>query len=67
VEDAQEEFPNSAMLFCQWHVLKVLFKQLTDAGVEKAQRDLARNVIRSVMYAKDKFPKEKGSRSYKSK
>ena len=49
----KEEFPNSVVLFCQWHVLKVFFKQLADAGVERAQRDTARTAIRSVMYAKD--------------
>ena len=50
----KEEFPNTVVLFCQWHGLKVLFKQLADAGVEKPQRDSARNVIRSVMYSKGK-------------
>ena len=34
-------------------MLKVLFKQLADAGVERAQCDTARTAIRSVMYAKD--------------
>ena len=50
----REEFPNSVVLFCQWHVLKVLFKQLADAGVEKGRRDVARNAIRSLMHGKDK-------------
>ena len=45
-----QEFPNAVVLFCQWHVLKVYFKQLNDAGVEKAQHEVARNAIRNVMY-----------------
>ena len=48
-----QEFLNAVVLFCQWHVLKVLFKQLNDAGIEKAQCEVARNAIRNVMYATD--------------
>ena len=48
-----QEFPNAVVLFCQWHVLKVLFKELNDVGIEKVQREVARNAIRNVMYATD--------------
>jgi len=41
----KEEFSNTMVLFRQWHMLEVLFKQLADAGVEKPQCDIARNVI----------------------
>ena len=38
----REELPNAEVLFCQWHVIKAMFKQLSDCGVEKQKRDDAR-------------------------
>ena len=49
----KEELPNAVVLFCQWHVIKAMFKQLTDCGVEKFKRDDARNAIRCLVHTKN--------------
>ncbi len=48
----REEFPNATVLFCQWHVMKAMFKNLADCGVDKSSRDEARQAIRSLVYTK---------------
>ena len=30
----REELPNAVVLFCQWNVIKAMFKHLSDAGVD---------------------------------
>ena len=49
----REELPNAEVLFCQWHVIKVMFQQLSDCGVEKQKRDDARETIRCLVHAKN--------------
>ena len=48
----KEELPNAVVLFCQWHVLRAMFKQLSDCGVEKLRRDDARGAIQCLVHAK---------------
>lgn len=48
----REELPNATVLFCQWHVIKAMFKQLSDCEVEKLKCDDARDAIRSLVYSK---------------
>ena len=43
----KEEFPNAIVLYCQWHVIKALFKCLSDYDVNKSDRDECRQIIRS--------------------
>ena len=47
----QLEFPQASVLYCQFHVIKCFFKQLTDLDVPKENRDEAREVIRQLVYS----------------
>ena len=49
----KEEFPDAAVLFCQWHVVKAMFKKVVDCGVTKSDRDEARESLRRLVHAKD--------------
>lgn len=47
----KEEFPNAIILYCQWHVIKALFKCLSDYDVNKSDRDECRQIIRSLVFS----------------
>ena len=47
----KEEFPNAVILYCQWHVIKALFKCLSDYDVNKGDRDDCRQIIRSLVFS----------------
>ena len=47
----QQEFPQASILFCQFHVIKYLFKQIVDLDVAKENRDRARDAIRTLVIA----------------
>ena len=47
----KEEFPNAIVLYCQWHVIKALFKCLSDYDVNKGDRDECRQLIRSLVFS----------------
>ena len=49
----KQEFPDATVLFCQWHVIKTLFKNVVDCGVDKCDRDEARELLRCLVHAKD--------------
>ena len=46
-----QEFPNAVILYCQWHVIKALFKCLIDYDVEKSNREQCRQIIQKLVYA----------------
>ena len=46
----KQEFPN-AILYCQWHVIKALFKCLSDYDVEKSNHEQWHQIIRKLVYA----------------
>ena len=46
----QQEFPEANVLFCQFHVIKYLFKQICELDVPKEKRELAREHIRMVVH-----------------
>ena len=48
-----EEFPDATILFCQWHVMKAIFKKLVECDVDKSERDEVRELIRQLVYSKD--------------
>jgi len=48
----KEEFPNAVILYCQWHVIKAMFKGMSDCRVEKSDRDECRRIIRLLVHAK---------------
>jgi len=47
----QQEFPQASILFCQFHVIKYLFKQIVDLHMAKENRDRARDAIRTLVNA----------------
>ena len=47
----KEEFPAVIILYCQWHVLKAMFKGLSDCAVEVSKRDRSRQLLRSLVFA----------------
>ena len=47
----EQEFPQASVLFCQFHVIKYLFKQIVDLDVAKENRELARESIRRLVNA----------------
>jgi len=47
----KEEFPNAVILYCQWHVIKALFKCLSDCDVEKSKREKCREIVRKLVFA----------------
>ena len=57
----QLEFPQAAILYCQFHVIKYFFKQLTELDVPKENRDESRQLIRVLVHAKneDEYAKVK--------
>ena len=40
-----EEFPDATILFCQWHVMKAIFKKLVECDVDKSERDEVRRQL----------------------
>ena len=46
-----EEFPDATILFCQWHVMKAIFKKLVECDVDKSERDEVRELIRQLVYS----------------
>lgn len=46
------EFPAAAILFCQWHIIKAIFKKVGDYDVEKSKRDMVKDTIRHLVYSK---------------
>ena len=48
----KEEFPDAKLLFCQWHVMKAMFKKMVDCDVEKCERDNMRGLLRQLVYSK---------------
>ena len=53
MEILKEEFPNSQVLFCQWHVMKAKFKKVVDCEIEKTAREAAKQLLRSLVYSKN--------------
>ena len=49
----KEEFPEATVLFCQWHVMKAMFKKMVECDVDKKERDEVRDLIRHLVYSKD--------------
>ena len=49
----KEEFPSATVLFCQWHVMKAMFKQIVEYDVEKSERDETRKLLHQLVYSKD--------------
>ena len=47
----EQEFPQASVLFCQFHIIKYLFKQIVDLDVAKENRDQAREFIRRLVNA----------------
>ena len=47
----QEEFPDATVLFCQFHVIKHLYKVVSDADVPKERRDNLRKVLHDIVYS----------------
>jgi len=45
-------FPDADILFCQFHVIKYLFKKVVDCEVPKDQREEVREFIRHLVHAK---------------
>ena len=48
----KEEFPDAKLLFCQWFVMKAMFKKLVDCDVEKCERDNVRGLLRQPVDSK---------------
>ncbi len=48
----KEEFPEAVILYCQWHVVKALFKAICECNIEKEDRDECRELIRLIVHAK---------------
>ena len=47
----KEEFLNAVILYCQWHVMKAMFKGMSDCGVEKSNRDECCRIIQLLVHA----------------
>jgi len=47
----KQNFPNAVILYCQWHVVKALFKCLSDYDVDKSNCEECRQIIRKLVYA----------------
>ena len=47
----QEEFPEASVLFCQFHIIKHLYKVVSDADVPKERRDDLRKVLHDIVYS----------------
>ena len=47
----KDEFPNAVILYCQWHVIKALFKCLYDCDVNKSDHDECCHIIRFLVYS----------------
>ena len=47
----KEELPDATILFCQWHVIKALFKKVCDLDVPKDKREPLRTLLRAVVYS----------------
>ena len=47
----KDEFPDATILFCQWHVIKALFKKVCDLDVPKDNREPLRNFLRAIVYS----------------
>ena len=55
----RQEFPNAVILYCQWHVIKALFKCLSDYDVDKTNQEKCREIIRKLVYASSQDDYEK--------
>ncbi len=51
LQTLQQEFPRAKVLFCQFHVIKYLFKQLAELDIAKENREEARELIRRLVHA----------------
>ena len=49
----REELPNTTILFCQFHVIKCLYKAVSDLEVPKERRDALRKVLHDMVYSKN--------------
>lgn len=49
----KEEFPEATILFCQWHVMKAMFKKMVECDVDKSERDKVRDLIHQLVYSKN--------------
>lgn len=49
----KEEFPNAVILYCQWHVIKAMYKGIVDSDVHKSDREECRRIIQLLVHAKD--------------
>ena len=47
----KEEFPDTTILFCQFHVIKCFYKAVSDLEVPKERRDALRNVLHNIVYS----------------
>ena len=47
----KDEFPDVTILFCQWHVIKALFKKVCDLDIPKDKREPLRNLLRALVYS----------------
>ena len=47
-----QEFPNATLLFCQFHVVKCLFKKVSDCEVPKEKRESIRDILRRIVHSK---------------
>ena len=45
------EFPNVAILFCQWHVIKALHKKICDLDISKDQREPLKKLLHQLTYS----------------
>ena len=49
----EAEFPNAVILFCQWHVIKALFKKICDLDISKDKREPLRKLLCELTYSAD--------------
>ena len=51
MERIKAEFPNAAILFCQWHVIKALHKKICDLDISKDQREPLKKLLHQLIYS----------------
>lgn len=59
----KEEIPNAIVLYCQSHVIKALFKLISDHDVNKDDRDECRQLILSLLFQAARVSTKDGDRS----
>ena len=47
----KDKFPDAIILFCQWHVIKALFKKVCDLDIPKDKREYLHNLLRVLVYS----------------